>query len=187
MATTGVELEQGDLIRDLPVPVVTSATGSVQEGFRLQAEVEIVDAVVLTQTCDLVQGKAGEVLLGRVVVWRDLVEAEWAAGNTMVKSARFIDNLIKGAVPPVSLLHARDRRPDWPWSVVDFRQLYTVRIDYLRRDLSRRGTAQRLRLRSPYKEHLAQAFARYFMRVGLPHDAAAFRTEGKQIAETATR
>jgi hypothetical protein len=36
----------------------------------------------------------------------------------------------------------------------------------------------RLRLRSPYREHLAQAFARYFMRVGLPHDARAFEKEG---------
>jgi hypothetical protein len=32
-------------------------------------------------------------------------------------------------------------------------------------------------LRSPYREHLAQAFARYFMRVGLPHDARAFEQE----------
>ena len=28
----------------------------------------------------------------------------------------------------------------------------------------------RLRLNPPYREHLAQAFARFFMRVGLPVD-----------------
>jgi hypothetical protein len=28
----------------------------------------------------------------------------------------------------------------------------------------------RLRLLPPYREHLSQAFARYFMRVGLPQD-----------------
>ncbi len=28
------------------------------------------------------------------------------------------------------------------------------------------------------REHLAQAFARYFMRVGLPHDAKTFEKEG---------
>src|SRR5262249_39772943 len=39
-------------------------------------------------------------------------------------------------------------------------------------------TAEELRLHSPYREHLAQAFARYFMRVGLPHDARAFEKEG---------
>lgn len=33
----------------------------------------------------------------------------------------------------------------------------------------------RLRLLPPYREHLAQAFARSFMRVGLPIDIPAFR------------
>jgi hypothetical protein len=36
----------------------------------------------------------------------------------------------------------------------------------------------RMVLPPPYREHLAQAFARYFMRVGLPHDAKAFEKEG---------
>jgi maleate cis-trans isomerase len=31
---------------------------------------------------------------------------------------------------------------------------------------------ERVRLLSPYKEHLSQAFARYFMRVGLPRPLA---------------
>jgi len=42
-----------------------------------------------------------------------------------------------------------------------------------------RSVGPRLRLRPPYREHLAQAFARYFMRVGLPHDARAFEQEGQ--------
>ncbi len=33
----------------------------------------------------------------------------------------------------------------------------------------------RLRLLPPYREHLAQGFARFFMRVGLPVDIPAFR------------
>lgn len=32
---------------------------------------------------------------------------------------------------------------------------------------------------SLYREHLAQALARSFMRVGLPHDAQAFENEGE--------
>jgi hypothetical protein len=35
-----------------------------------------------------------------------------------------------------------------------------------------------LRLTSPYKEHFAQAFARFYMRVGLPHDAGSFEKAG---------
>jgi len=46
--------------------------------------------------------------------------------------------------------------------------------DALRSAEDLRGLAQRgeprLRLRPPYREHLSQAFARFFMRVGLPTD-----------------
>jgi hypothetical protein len=40
------------------------------------------------------------------------------------------------------------------------------------------GNRRRLRLTSPYKEHFAQAFARFYMRVGLPHDAGSFESAG---------
>jgi len=36
---------------------------------------------------------------------------------------------------------------------------------------------QRLRLLPPYREHLSQAFARFFMRVGLPSDIPPFADE----------
>lgn len=55
--------------------------------------------------------------------------------------------------------------------VVDFHQLYTVPREILERLLRERGTP-RLRLRPPYLEHLSQAFARFFMRVGLPQPIA---------------
>lgn len=56
--------------------------------------------------------------------------------------------------------------------VVDFRRLYSLPIAYVRRKL---GTVPRLRLLPPYREHLSQALARYFMRVGLPVDIPSFR------------
>ena len=49
------------------------------------------------------------------------------------------------------------------WSVVNFRELYTVDRDQLKSSAdSFAGLA------SPYREHLGQAFARFMMRVGLP-------------------
>ncbi|MHB1424077.1 MAG: hypothetical protein ACYC3I_12945 [Gemmataceae bacterium] len=63
-----------------------------------------------------------------------------------------------------------------PWSVVDFHRLFTLPKMFVSRFAANVGP--RLRLRSPYREHLAQAFARYFMRVGLPHDARVFEKEG---------
>ncbi len=51
--------------------------------------------------------------------------------------------------------------------VVDFHDLFTVPRLFLEAVLQERGTP-RMRLLPPYREHLSQAFARFFMRVGLP-------------------
>jgi hypothetical protein len=50
---------------------------------------------------------------------------------------------------------------------VDFHEVFTLPRAFLERQLAQRGQP-RLRLLPPYREHLSQAFARFFMRVGLP-------------------
>jgi hypothetical protein len=50
---------------------------------------------------------------------------------------------------------------------VDFHEVFTVPREFLESLLAARGRP-RPRLLSPHREHLSQAFARYFMRVGLP-------------------
>jgi hypothetical protein len=49
--------------------------------------------------------------------------------------------------------------------VVDFRNVFSLPFDFLK---SYCAEGERLRLLPPYREHLSQAFARFFMRVGLP-------------------
>jgi hypothetical protein len=51
--------------------------------------------------------------------------------------------------------------------VGDFHDLFTVPRAVLETVLRQRGMP-RLRLLPPYREHLSQAFARFFMRVSLP-------------------
>jgi len=51
---------------------------------------------------------------------------------------------------------------------VDFHRIYTVPKAYLKQIAL--NNKFRIRLLPPYREHLSQAFARYFMRVGLPVD-----------------
>jgi hypothetical protein len=51
--------------------------------------------------------------------------------------------------------------------IVDFHEVYTIPRSFLESLLSQRNQP-RLRLLPPYREHLSQAFARFFMRVGLP-------------------
>ena len=51
--------------------------------------------------------------------------------------------------------------------IAEFREVFTVPRTFLESLLGVRKTP-RLRLLPPYREHLSQAFARFFMRVGLP-------------------
>ena len=57
--------------------------------------------------------------------------------------------------------------------LVDFTRVFTVDTSLVRELAATQGA--RLRLNPPYREHLAQAFARFFMRVGLPVDIPPFR------------
>jgi hypothetical protein len=173
----GPSLLQGDLLRDCPVFAVSGslswppgATGDIE------VEAKVFDLVVMTQSCDLENEKVEDVLLAQLVAWTDVVQAEVERGNDIVRSRKFRKLLVDGNVPGLSLLHRRDSSPSLSWSVVDFHRLFTLPKAFVTRFAV--GSGLRLRLRSPYREHLAQAFARYFMRVGLPHDAKAFEQEG---------
>jgi hypothetical protein len=51
--------------------------------------------------------------------------------------------------------------------IVEFHEVHTLPRAFLESILTQRKQP-RFRLRPPYREHLSQAFARFFMRVGLP-------------------
>ncbi|MHB1423836.1 MAG: hypothetical protein ACYC3I_11700 [Gemmataceae bacterium] len=120
------------------------------------------DAIVLTQSCDLEQRK---VRLVAVCPIYPLIEFE-AVNPAFAKKGRW-NEVLKGRVEGLHLLSS----PTNPANnrdalVVDFREIYSLPFDYLVSRASQLGS--RWRLRSPYLEHFSQAFARFFMRVGLP-------------------
>ncbi|HWG45186.1 MAG TPA: hypothetical protein VN688_20650 [Gemmataceae bacterium] len=175
--TEGTDLLQGDILPNCPLFVPDGElTWPLPEHSRLGLRADLVDLIILTQSCDLANNKVAEVLLARVVAWPDVVRDEVRRGNEAIKSSRFRKQLVEGSVPALSLLHKRASEPRLDWSVVAFQRLSTLPKIFLGEFAATLGP--RLRLRSPYREHLAQAFARYFMRVGLPHDARAFEKEG---------
>ena len=172
-------LEQGDILRDcLRFGVEGLDRWPPPQDAEVDIATDLVQAVVLTQTCDLVQKKVEWVLLAVVVPWPDARDAMVAQGNQAAKSSKFREALVQGNLPALALLHRRADDPEMSWSVVDFHQLFVLPKSLVLNIASANGA--RLRLTSPYKEHLSQAFARYFMRVGLPHDAKAFVKEGAE-------
>ncbi len=161
----GDELEQGDIIESCPILV---ATETETEDGRWKLQWEERDLVVLSQSCDLLKGreKLREVLMA--AVWKQSELSGHLATTKGLEDAR------RGNLPGVHLLAASDFAGTVSEIlVVDFRRVATLPLTFLRKRVLQQQ--RRLRLLPPYREHLSQAFARFFMRVGLPVDIPAFR------------
>ncbi len=164
----GVEIRQGDLLDRCPV-VIPSADAVKEietQAPRLSAYIEHYDIVVMSQSCDLMYDKVDLVLVCPVWTYEKLALQH---GHLLKYEVKV--NLKRGNLPGYHLLHecsidgfARSV------SVVDFRSVYGLPLDFIK--YCARDRSPRVRLMPPYREHPAQAFARFFMRVGLPSDAA---------------
>ena len=153
-------LEQGDLLRNCPVLILPSGLNAVllraKPGDTLECplEVQTADLIVMSQSCDLLNDKISQVLLC----------AHFPA-SAQKKSDR--EDIRKERRPA---LHMIDRCEwagyEFERQIVDFRTIYTLPKAFVSEFAV--GLGLRVRLLSPYKEHLSQSFARYFMRVGLP-------------------
>ena len=155
----GDKLEQGDLLRECPLFRPTAAN----EIQRLRA-----DAVILSQSCDLTNDKLEIVQVCPIFPLEEL-----AIVVERFQSKRGREDLRRGNLPGFHLL-SRCELPDHQsdlW-VCDFRSLFGVHVA-VAKELAMEQSP-RVRLLPPYREHLAQAFARFFMRVGLPVDVPPF-------------
>ncbi len=157
---------QGDFIDECPV---------VTPPLRISDDVEIsisnYDVIVMSQSCDLEQQNLELVLV--CPVWPI---SEFEKRSDFFKSRKGKEALRQGNSPGYHLLNKSNKsghETDYTVMVVDFRSVYGVPFDFLTSLVASRGT--RLRLLPPYREHLSQAFARFFMRVGLPVDIPPFR------------
>lgn len=169
----GDKLQQGDILRNCPVfsPDVTSETiKQIRLGCSpdTPVNVDIVDVIVLSQSCDLENDKIESVIL--CPVW-NLCDFEEVLGANAKERAKRKEDIRRGREPAFHML-AADSNVSTPLSVVEFKRIYTTPKSMLRAFANTGG--QRPRLLPPYREHLSQAFARYFMRVGLPNDIRPF-------------
>lgn len=174
-AVTGPVLQQGDIIPDCPVlsPEVPADLAAVLRGEgELEADVKRARLVVMTQACDLVQEKVESVVLCPIWSLEEIQEQDPVikAMNAKARSKHW-DKMRRGEMPAYHML-AEWKPLAQPVFVADFHRLYTAPKAYLEAVAQARG--RRPRLLPPYREHLSQAFARYFMRVGLPVDIPSF-------------
>lgn len=120
------------------------------------------DLILVTQSCDLEQRKV------RLVAASPLYAlAEFEAVNPAFTRKGRWNEVLKGRVEGLHLLASpTEPNNNREALVVDFREVYSLPFAYLEERARQLGP--RWRLRSPYLEHFSQAFARFFMRVGLP-------------------
>lgn len=176
----GEALTQGDLIFGCPILRWKDAVRPTDLD-QLKGSVQIVqaDVVVVTQACDLEQDKVSEVTLcahASLAAHRQRWEAgEQARGQKPTVKAwrRHCDRLRQGFAWNAAMLERTPtlERVAADIRVVDFLRVFTLPRSFLD-SLVGQPNIPRLRLQSPYREHLSQSFARFYMRVGLPTGVA---------------
>jgi hypothetical protein len=150
-------IDQGDIVEDCPLSMIESFDLShVSPPTHLTAYAR---AIVLTQTCDLAQGKVSRIVVAPVV------DAQVLIDRGQLKSADVRGPVRAGRVHGWYFL-PRSSSLGLPESIVDLRTLHTVPLEMLE-ELCRAGK-RIAHLESLYREHLAQHFANTYSRIGLP-------------------
>lgn len=163
-------IEQGDFIDDCPIYIPNTTKIETGEN-KVDIIVKEYNVIVISQSCDLVQGKIDIIQVCPYIALDDIDHIKKAT-NTKDKAKR-CDTIRQGIVPHLHLLkkHPENANP-LEFIVVDFRYIFGVEYKFISEYI--KGKGDRLRINPPYREHLSQAFARYFMRVGLPSDIPQF-------------
>jgi hypothetical protein len=163
-------LEQGDFLDNFPTPIphFDTLTSSVIEGQKIQGKVIIktLNMVVLTQSCDFQDlGDDDQVILCPRFDYLSLftVHTDW-------KPKDIWKRLLKGDIINLHLLNKSDIDfSKFDYQVVTFNEIYSIPYRFIKNESLTQP--KRIRLLPPFREHLAQAFARRFMRIGIPSDS----------------
>jgi len=164
-------LEQGDIIEKCKV-LIPEENGYLalldeQNSEEIQDMQYIEgDFIIMSQSCDLANDKIDSVIVCPVIPLKKVAEI---SPELQLKSSKQREVLRQGNIPSYHLLNKikLETVSVADFYCVSFKHIYSVPKKYLKKLLEGKN---RCRLLSPYKEHLSQSFARYFMRVGLPTD-----------------
>ena len=153
----------------IPIEVETGAPSSAG-GYQAQGNSAIYNVIIVSQSCDLENGKLDYVLLCPRISYSDFVRS-YADRPNQIHS--YLEELRIGRRHRYCMLH-QCNLDDFPKEIqiVDLGHVFSIPY-HVMKQMAKSG-GKRLRLLSPYKEKLAQAFAYYYMRVALPIDIPQF-------------
>lgn len=167
-SVSGKNLAQGDLLPECLLPVFVAPTPSPSSDDPQEVTVLAQRLIVVTQSCDLENKKVQFVALCPIHTLE-----EFAGQNPHFQTTKNWEAVRKGQVQALHMI-ASPESPEINTQslVVDFGHIVSLPFDYLEDHAAAIG--HRWRLESPFLEHYSQAFARFFMRVGLPSGIAQF-------------
>lgn len=189
-------LTQGDILLRFPVirllkeprqqndgqRTVTSTLEDYASQLSRYIAIKQKDVIVMTQACDLANPKPTltQITLCPIMPLSAYKEAweKTEAGKNQTPSKRswrkHCESLEDGYQWDKFIMNHRDLQGSpFEHHVVMFSQIFTAPRNLTETFISQKIAGnKRLQLNSPYKEHLSQSFARYFMRVGLPTSVA---------------
>jgi hypothetical protein len=169
---SGPDLQQGDMLLDCPVFLIPRE--AVRRAGAHPITIQRQNVIVMTQSCDLAildggRSKADDVILAAVYSRHELEDDRVFGKTDNWESAR------RGRFPRYHVLNKCGLPGHvFDFMLVDLARVFTLSINAVREVAVGRGNG-RVRLLPPYREHLSQAFARFFMRVGLPVDIPQFK------------
>lgn len=160
------DITQGDIIKGCPVPILKEFDIS-EEGQNVQAEIATIDGIVLTQACDIANNKVENIILCAITSKTEFEEIQRREGRKEKEIGKSIEGIIKGQQNAYHIINSyKSEEFSQDYYIINFKDIFSVPVKVARAIAEKNG--KRLRLCPPYREHLSQAFARYFMRVGLP-------------------
>lgn len=151
-------ISQGDILDGCPILVWKLVPPPLD--LEVPPERRLIRVVVLTQACDLAQAKTTRVVVAPVHDAGELV------AQNILKAGAIRDQVRRGQVFGWYFLPAAPAPIQLAESIVDLRELHTIErttLEYLAR------SGKRLcRIRTPWREHLAQHFGTTYTRIALP-------------------
>ncbi len=168
------ELKQGDILLEFPIfEPPDNYLDLLDKGESIESCVRFQDVIVMSQSCDLTTQANGKRKTDYVLLCQIYFKDHLESNYSEYRKKEFWETVRKGSKLDFHLLNDCNSEDNTcSFILVDFKRTYSVKFDILYEFAFRKKS--RLRLLPPYREHLSQRFARFFMRVGLPSDIPSF-------------
>ena len=159
-------IERGDIIENCNIVLPTKQHYlAILENKENAVPLDIIEisGIVLSQSCDIQNEKIESIIICPIWSLKFFIEK-----GGWFSSSHAREDLRQGKIPEYHLLQ-RFEGKELPedFYFVDFHRIYSVPKNFIEAIIKDKPHK---RLLPPYREHLSQSFARYFMRVGLPED-----------------